>query len=109
MYDDGGLSYDEGTVGDQYEVTYEWNDFKKESTTTYTSIDELEAVKGVSIDKSPDNICSSVFANLNSNEELITMNVNTDDFGVDSDKYGDEISKIVFYKNSGYWNCDCIS
>lgn len=98
MYDDGGLSYDEGTVGDQYEVTYEWNDFKKESTTTYTSVDELEAVKGVSIDKSPDNICSSVFANLDSNEELIMMNINSDDFGVDSDKYGDEISKIVFYK-----------
>jgi hypothetical protein len=98
MYDDGGLSYDEGTVGDQYEVTYEWNDFKKESTTTYTSIDELETVKGVSIDKSPDNICSSVFTNLDSNEELIMMNINSDDFGVDSDKYGDEISKIVFYK-----------
>lgn len=84
-------------AGTTYSITYQWNGYQKKATTTYTSIEELENIKGITIDRDTEDMCASILANLKPNEELVLNSVDNIGFGINSTVYGDTIKKIVFY------------
>lgn len=84
-------------AGTTYSIIYQWNGYQKKATTTYTSIEELENIKGITIDRDTEDMCASILANLKPNEELVLNSVDNIGFGINSTVYGNTINKIVFY------------
>ena len=102
-YSNYGLEVYGNADQEEYEILFEWNDAKKKSLVTYTSLDEFNLIKGTSLSRNSSDLCSDIMSNLDENEELILAREYVVNFGIDyayrnSDNYNTDIDKITFYK-----------
>ena len=100
---DTSMSISGNANADDYEILFEWNDIAKKPLVTYTTLAELNAIKGTSLSEVEGDMCSSIMNALDENEELILTREYIIYFGIDtayrnSNSYSTDIDKIVFYK-----------
>ena len=104
IFDDLVYCSGDEVLGETYEILYEWNDFKKQSTITFNSIDEMCKSKGITEDElDGSNKVESIMSVLDYNEELILTHYLLSKLNIDENNYGTNIiSKIIFHKSEEY-------